>query len=410
MNNTNQHINPAEQNEDMTAAEQDSEVIKSEKRTFRLYIKNSRNMTEAEIKALYQEYTSFVAQNEDLFKKIEARSLAPREVFNHYKHHTYRFAQLRARTPALQDLNHLSTEAIDNWSNILEHDRKSREAKWELYRRCKEDSEFETSCKKPKLATVARRVTTVSRNPTLGDPCLQSILDASLYRSLDLFLLHTNGLEHTSIPSFVSSSTYLFLIDTVAYLNSTNLVLSNYPFTANNNPIGKMADQLFHELQDTYSTVSAYNEDDPTTWHNHLNRLVAVRKAHLDVIPTFQDEWRAYLDVTAEYKFHRDAAKVENHTINIDTISDSAMAHVMQMSGAQTKALKAYHKILGLARADLARMKEVETLARKILDLRGRRKVFRVEELQRAEAVVLWVQKTRTSIFNVLGEIKKNSI
>ncbi|KAG2167747.1 hypothetical protein VTO58DRAFT_105380 [Aureobasidium pullulans] len=148
MNNTNQHINPAEQNEDMTAAEQDSEVIKSEKRTFRLYIKNSRNMTEAEIKALYQEYTSFVAQNEDLFKKIEARSLAPREVFNHYKHHTYRFAQLRARTPALQDLNHLSTEAIDNWSNILEHDRKSREAKWELYRRCKEDSEFETSCKK----------------------------------------------------------------------------------------------------------------------------------------------------------------------------------------------------------------------------------------------------------------------
>jgi len=135
-----------------------------------------------------------------------------------------------------------------------------------------------------------------------------------------------------------------------------------------------------------------------------------VRKAHLDVIPTFQDEWRAYLDATAEYKFHRDAAKVENHTINIDTISDSAMAHVKQMSAAQTKALKAYHKILGLARADLARMKEVETLARRILDLRGRRKVFRVEELQRAEAVILWVQKTRTSIFNVLGEIKKNSV
>ncbi|THX99980.1 hypothetical protein D6D02_09042 [Aureobasidium pullulans] len=196
----------------------------------------------------------------------------------------------------------------------------------------------------------------------------------------------------------------------VANLDSTIFVLSNYPFTATNNPIVKMANQAFHELQDTYSTVSAYNEDDPTTWHNHLNRLVAVRKAHLDVIPTFQDEWRAYLDATAEYKFHRDAAKVENHTINIDTISDVAMAHVMQMSGAQTKALKAYHKILGLARADLARMKEVETLARKILDLRGRRKVFRVEEIQRAEAVILWVQKTRTSIFNVLGEIKKNSV
>ncbi|THX35510.1 hypothetical protein D6D10_07267, partial [Aureobasidium pullulans] len=225
-----------------------------------------------------------------------------------------------------------------------------------------------------------------------------------------LFLLHTNSLEHTPIPSFVSSSTYLFLIDTVAYLDSTIFVLSNYPFTAINNPIVKMANQAFHELQDTYSTASAYNEDDPTTWHNHLNRLVAVRKAHLDVIPTFQDEWRAYLDATAEYKFHRDAAKVENHTINIDTISDAAMAHVKQMSAAQTKALKAYHKILGLARADLARMKEVETLARKILDLRGRRKVFRVEELQRAEAVILWVQKTRTSIFNVLGEIKKNSV
>jgi len=42
MNNTNQHVDPAEQNEDMTAAEQDSEVIKSEKRTFRRYIKNSR--------------------------------------------------------------------------------------------------------------------------------------------------------------------------------------------------------------------------------------------------------------------------------------------------------------------------------------------------------------------------------
>lgn len=81
-------------------------------------------------------------------------------------------------------------------------------------------------------------------------------MDASLYRSLDLFLLHTNGLEHTPIPSFVSSSTDLFLIDTVAYLDSTIFVLSNYPFTAINNPIVKMANQAFHELQDTYSTAS----------------------------------------------------------------------------------------------------------------------------------------------------------
>lgn len=105
-------------------------------------------MTEAEIEALYQEHNSFVAQTQDLSKKIEARSLGPNEVFNHYEHHTYRFAQLRARTPALQDLNLLSTEAIDNWSNILEHDRKAREAKWELYRRCKEEAEFETLYKK----------------------------------------------------------------------------------------------------------------------------------------------------------------------------------------------------------------------------------------------------------------------
>jgi hypothetical protein len=105
-------------------------------------------MTEAEIEALYQEHNSLLAQIKDLFKKIKARSLGPNEVFNHYEHHTYRFAQLRARTPALQDLNLLSTEAIDNWSNILEHDRKAREAKWELYRRCKEEAEFGTLCKK----------------------------------------------------------------------------------------------------------------------------------------------------------------------------------------------------------------------------------------------------------------------
>ncbi|THW39080.1 hypothetical protein D6D21_07483 [Aureobasidium pullulans] len=148
MKNKKQHVDPAEQNEYMVAAEQESEVIKSEKRTFRRRIKNPRNMTEAEIEVLYQEHNSLVAQNQDLFKKIKARSLAPIEVFNHYKHHTYRFAQLRARTPALQGHNLLSTEAIDNWSNILEHDRKAREAKWELYRRCKEDAEFETSCKK----------------------------------------------------------------------------------------------------------------------------------------------------------------------------------------------------------------------------------------------------------------------
>lgn len=42
MNNTNQHVNPAEQNEDMTAVDQESEVIKSEKRTLRRRIKNSR--------------------------------------------------------------------------------------------------------------------------------------------------------------------------------------------------------------------------------------------------------------------------------------------------------------------------------------------------------------------------------
>ncbi|CAC9892772.1 unnamed protein product [Aureobasidium pullulans] len=311
MNNRNQHVGPAVQNEDMSPAEQENETIESKKRVFRRRLKNSENMTEAEIEALHQEHNSLFAQTKDLFKKIKARISEPDEVFERYTEHTFYFAHLRARTPALQDLNLLSTEAIDNWSNILEHDRKAREAKWELYRMCKENAEFETSCKK--------------------------------------------------ISAFIRKN-------------------------------------------------EAYNEDDPTTWHNHLNRLVAVRKAHLDVIPTFQDEWRAYLDATAEYKFHRDAAKVENHTINIDTISDAAMAHVKQMSGAQTKALKAYHKILGLARADLARMKEVETLARKILDLHGRRKVFRVEELQRAEAVILWVQKTRTSIFNVLGEIKKNSV
>ncbi|THY36951.1 hypothetical protein D6C99_10058 [Aureobasidium pullulans] len=105
-------------------------------------------MTEAEIEALYQEHTSFVAQIKDLLKKIKARTLEPDEVFNHYVHHTYRSAQLRARTPALQELNLLSTEAIDNWSNILEHDRKAREAKWELYRLCKAEAEYEASCKK----------------------------------------------------------------------------------------------------------------------------------------------------------------------------------------------------------------------------------------------------------------------
>ncbi|CAD0017480.1 unnamed protein product, partial [Aureobasidium pullulans] len=334
----------------------------------------------------------------DLFKKIKARSLGPNEVFNHYEHHTYRFAQLRARTPALQDLNLLSTEAIDNWSNILEHDRKAREAKWELYRRCKEEAEFGTLCKK--VFAFTRKHLVLSKS------------GAGVFRSLERSIKNCKAYwdkkyidldsSHGIIPA--SSIAHHLL----AYLDSTIFVLPNYPFTAINNPIVKMANQAFHELQDTYSTASkAYNEDDPTTWHNHLNRLVAVRKAHLDVIPTFQDEWRAYLDATAEYKFHRDAAKVENHTINIDTISDSAMAHVKQMSGAQTKALKAYHKILGLARADLARMKEVETLARRILDLRGRRKVFRVEELQRAEAVILWVQKTRTSIFNVLGRSRR---
>ncbi|CAD0024069.1 unnamed protein product [Aureobasidium pullulans] len=148
MNNTNQHVDPAVQNEDMTPAEQENETIESEKRVFRRRLKNSENMTEDEIEALYREQTSFIAQTQDLAKKIKARSLTSREVFNHYRHHTCRFAQLRARTPALQDLNLLSTEAIDNWSKILEHDRKAREAKWELYRRYKEHAEFETSCKK----------------------------------------------------------------------------------------------------------------------------------------------------------------------------------------------------------------------------------------------------------------------
>ncbi|THZ56137.1 hypothetical protein D6C85_10640 [Aureobasidium pullulans] len=148
MNNTNQHVDPAVQNEDMSPAEQENETIESKKRVFRHRLKNSEKMTEAEIEALYQEHNSLLAQIKDLFKKIKARSLGPNEVFNHYEHYTYRFAQLRARTPALQDLNLLSTEAIDNWSNILEHDRKAREAKWELYRRCKEEAEFGTLCKK----------------------------------------------------------------------------------------------------------------------------------------------------------------------------------------------------------------------------------------------------------------------
>lgn len=104
-------------------------------------------MTEAEIGALYQEYNSLFAQIKDLFKKIKARTSEPDEIFERYTEHTFYFAHLRARTPALQDLSFLS-KAIDNWTNILEHDRKAREAKWELYRRCKEDAEFETSCKK----------------------------------------------------------------------------------------------------------------------------------------------------------------------------------------------------------------------------------------------------------------------
>ncbi|THY46232.1 hypothetical protein D6C98_07544 [Aureobasidium pullulans] len=148
MNNTNQHVDPAVQNEDMSPAEQENETIESKKRVFRHRLKNSEKMTEAEIEALYQEHNSLLAQIKDLFKKIKAPSLGPNEVFKHYEHHTYRFAQLRARTPALQDLNLLSTEAIDNWSNILEHDRKAREAKWELYRRCKEEAEFGKLCKK----------------------------------------------------------------------------------------------------------------------------------------------------------------------------------------------------------------------------------------------------------------------
>lgn len=85
----------------------------------------------------------------------------------------------------------------------------------------------------------------------------------------------------------------------------------------------------------------AYNKDDPPTWHDHLNRLFSVRDAALDIIPTFQDEWGAFCDATAEYKSHRDAAKVENHTIDIDTISDVAMAHVVHMSDAQSKTLEA---------------------------------------------------------------------
>ncbi|THW35331.1 hypothetical protein D6D22_08191 [Aureobasidium pullulans] len=150
MNNRNQHVGPAVQNEDMSPAEQENETIESKKRVFRRRLKNSelKNMTEAEIEALHQEHNSLFAQTKDLFKKIKARISEPDEVFERYTEHTFYFAHLRARTPALQDLNLLSTEAIDNWSNILEHDRKAREAKWELYRMCKENAEFETSCKK----------------------------------------------------------------------------------------------------------------------------------------------------------------------------------------------------------------------------------------------------------------------
>jgi hypothetical protein len=41
MNNTNQHVDPAVQNEDMTAAEQEDETIESKKRVFRHRLKNS---------------------------------------------------------------------------------------------------------------------------------------------------------------------------------------------------------------------------------------------------------------------------------------------------------------------------------------------------------------------------------
>ncbi|THY69463.1 hypothetical protein D6C87_08042 [Aureobasidium pullulans] len=150
MINTNQHVNPAEQNEDMTAAEQESETIKSEKRTFRRRIKNSRlkNMTEVDIEALYQEYNNLVAHKEDMFKKIKARTSKPDELFDRYEYHTYHFALFRKEAPALQDLNLLSTQAIAKWSNILQHDKRAREAKWELYQMRREDAEWETSCKK----------------------------------------------------------------------------------------------------------------------------------------------------------------------------------------------------------------------------------------------------------------------
>ncbi|THY82184.1 hypothetical protein D6C92_10116 [Aureobasidium pullulans] len=150
----------------MTPAEQENETIESKKRVFRRRLKNSelKNMTEAEIEALYQEHNSLFAQIKDLFKKIKARTSEPDEVFERYTEHTFYFAHLRARTPALQDLSFLSTEAIDNWSNILEHDRKAREAKWELYQRCKEDAEFETSCKK--ISAFIRKNLVLSRRGT----------------------------------------------------------------------------------------------------------------------------------------------------------------------------------------------------------------------------------------------------
>ncbi|THX01618.1 hypothetical protein D6D13_08775 [Aureobasidium pullulans] len=190
MNNTNQHVHPAELNKDMTAAEQENEVIKSEKRGFRHALVDSglKNMTEAEIEALYHECTSVLAQNQDLFKKIKARSLATNGVFYHYKRHTYRFAQLRARTPALQDLNLLSTEAIDNWSNILEHDRKAREAKWELYRRCKEEAEYEASWKK--LLAFTRKHLVFSRRCAKASRALeQSIKNNKAYWDVRITLL-----------------------------------------------------------------------------------------------------------------------------------------------------------------------------------------------------------------------------
>jgi hypothetical protein len=40
MNNTNQHVDPAVQNEDMTAAEQENETIESKKHVFRRRLKN----------------------------------------------------------------------------------------------------------------------------------------------------------------------------------------------------------------------------------------------------------------------------------------------------------------------------------------------------------------------------------